>query len=292
MTDRDKREVGSKFWNEGKWANFVLPFLPENCSDLTLIDMGCNSGLFLKLAEDKGFGRVVGVDSNEEAVRRGLEWRDKSGSKYKILNLPMEKCIDELPISDYTIFANTHYYYTINDWLDHLDKLQYKTRYCIIVTAEKRHLNRCWASADITDVRRFFKTWDETGFIDELPTTGDPMPRRLWGLCFRSPFIEKVPVESLDCGNHVQDGFYAELESGTDYHRTRYYRILKHYRKAWGVEKLDRWMEERIAVYRNLKENGLKRPVYVDSNNLILDGNHRYSMMKSLGYKEVFIRRT
>ncbi len=292
MTERDKLEVGSKFWNKGKWDNFVAPFLPENCNGMVFVDMGCNAGLFLRLAQDKGFERIVGVDSNEGAVNRGIEWRDKTGGNYKILNLPMEKCIDDLPIADYTVLANAHYYFTINDWLDYLDKLQYKTRYCIIVTAEKRHLNRCWASADITDVRRYFKTWEEMGFVDELPTEGDPMPRRLWGLCFKSPFIERVPIEGLDCGNHVQDRFYSELDSGMDYHRTRYYRILKHYRKNWGIERLDKWFEERIRVYEDLKKNGLKRPIYVGENNLILDGNHRYAMMKTLGYKSIFIRRT
>lgn len=55
MTERDKKEVGSKFWNQGKWDNFVLPFIEDDCKDMTLVDVGCNAGLFLKLAKDKGF---------------------------------------------------------------------------------------------------------------------------------------------------------------------------------------------------------------------------------------------
>jgi len=292
MTERDKREIGSKFWNEGKWNNFVKPFLKVDPKESVFVDMGCNAGLFLKFAEDMGFDRVVGVDSDKEAVERGLKWRDEYKGKYNILNMRMEECIDTLPVADYTVLANAHYYFTINDWLDYLDKLQYKTRYCIIVTAEKHHLNRCWASADVKDIRTYFKNWEEVRFIDELPISDDPMPRKLWGLMFKSPFVEKVPIDSLDCGNHVQDRFYEELDKGTKYENTRYYRILIKYRKKWGTEKLNRWVEERIRVYENLKKNGLLRPIIVNHSNLILDGNHRYAMMKTLGYKEVFIRKT
>jgi len=292
MTDRDKREVDSKFWNKGKWDNFVAPFLPENGQGMTLVDMGCNAGLFLKFADDRGFSRGVGVDSNKEAIGRGIKWRDEHDGNYSLLQMDMEKCIDELPVADYTILANAHYYFTINDWLDYLDKLQYKTRYCIVVTAEKHHVNRCWASADVADIRRYFKTWEEVGFIDELPTEGDSMPRKLWGLCFKSPFVDKVPIDSLDSGNHVQDRFYEELDSGKTYIETRYYRILKKYRRRWGGERLNKWMEERIRVYKSLKKDGLLRPIIVDHTGKILDGNHRYSMMKHLEYKDVFIRRT
>src|SRR3989344_8412572 len=85
MTERDRQEIGSKFWNSGKWDNFVAPFLPQDRKELTLIDVGCNAGLFLKLAEDMGFGQVIGVDSNEGAVKRGLAWRDKNRGKYQII---------------------------------------------------------------------------------------------------------------------------------------------------------------------------------------------------------------
>lgn len=283
LTDRDKKEQGSKFWNEGKWNNFVLPFLKEKG---TLIDMGCNAGLFLKLAEDIGF-KAVGVDSNEEAVNRGAEWRDKNGGNYKFLLGPMEGCLDELPMADYTVLANAHYYFYIKDWLEYLDKLRFKTRYCIIVTTEKMNRQISMASADPGMVRKYFKDWEEVGFIDALPTEGDPSPRKLYGLCFKSK-VERV--SELDCGNHVQDGFYADIDKGVGYHKTRYYRILKPYRKKWTQEQLDEFMLGKIALFRSVKENGQLRPVIVGENNRILDGNHLYCILKYLG-EDVLVRR-
>jgi hypothetical protein len=255
--------------------------------------MGCNSGLFLKMAEDMGFDRVVGVDSDTKAVERGIKWKDEHGGNYKIIESPMEKCIDDLPLADYTVLANSHYYFTINDWLDYLDKLQYKTRYCIIVTAEKNHGNRCWAHADLVSIRRYFKTWEEVGFIDELPLKGDPSPRKLWGLCFKSPFLERVPIDSLDSSNHVQDSFYKELDEGKDFHNTRYYRIIEKYRRnVWSKERLESWFNDRVSLYEDVKKNGVKKPTLVDLDQRILDGNHKYSMQKNMGCTSLIIRRT
>ena len=251
MTDRDQKQVGSKFWNKGKWDNFVAPFLPESGQDLSLVDMGCNAGVFLKLAEERGFDPVIGVDSNTEAIERGEQWRDQNGSNYKFINSDIKDCIDKLPMVDYTVLANAHYYFTINDWMDYLDQLQYKTRYVIIVTAEKQHINRCWASADVPSVRNYFKNWEEVGFIDELPFAGDPDPRKLWGLCFKSKYLDRVPLDSLDSSNHVQDEFYAELDEGKDFKDTRYYRIIKKYRDKWSERRLHEWFGERIKVYNS-----------------------------------------
>lgn len=292
MTDRDQKQIGSKFWNKGKWDNFVVPHLPEDCSDLSFVDMGCNAGLFLKFAQEKGFKDIIGIDSNEEAVMRGTSWAHRNGGKYKIIHSHMEKAAGKLPIVDYTLFSNAHYYFTINDWVDYVDKLKLKTKYVIIVTAEKKRINRCWASADVQKIRNYFRDWKEVSFVDELSLEGDPDPRRLWSLCFENPLLEKVTIESLDSSNHVQDQFYGEIDKGKDFRATRYYRIMKKYREKWGIEKINRWFEERLKVYESLKKNGQMLPILVDDGILILDGNHRYSMMKNLGYKNVFIRRT
>lgn len=291
MTERDKKQIGSKFWNKGKWDNFVAPHLPQDCSDLSLVDMGCNAGLFLHLAKRKGFGRVLGVDSNKESIDRGEEWRKQNGDDYKLIHSSMERVINKLPIVDYTVLANAHYYFAINDWIEYIDKLQLKTRYVIIVTAEKHHINRCWASADVDKIRNYFKQWKEVSFVDELPTKDDPDPRRLWSLCFKSPLLEKVDMGTLDSSNHVQDEFWGEIDKGKNYKDTKYYRVLKKYRAKWGEEKLNTWMEERIRIYEDMK-NGQKEPILVDffKKDRILDGNNRYSMKMNLKDKYIFVR--
>jgi hypothetical protein len=292
MSARDKMERGSKFWNEGKWKTFVYPFIPGDCSEMTFIDMGCNAGVFLREAEKAGFGRIIGVDSNKEAIEKGVAWANRMGSKYDFIESGIKESVDFLPLSDYIVFSNSHYYLKADEWMDCLDKLQYKTRYVIVITAEKRHLNRCWASSDPADIRRQFRGWKEIGFIDGIPLLeGDPAPRKLWALCFQSPFIERTFMSNLDSSNHVQDDFYGEIDAGVPFNKTRYYRILRKYRESWEPGRLDSWMQERIDVYNSIKKTGMYKPILVDQNDRILDGNHRYSIMKHLGSKTVLVRR-
>lgn len=285
ITERDKEQENSDFWNEKKFDNYVKPFLKEKGS---LVDMGANAGLFLKLAEDMGFSGI-GVDSSPEAIKRGQEWRDKIGGKWKLIESKMEKAIDGLPIVDYTIFVNSHYYLTVNDFLDYLDKLRYKTRFCVIVASEKKHINRCWAAADIPTIRSYFRDWKEVGYIAPLPMEGNHA-RKMESVCFKSD-VDLVKISDLDSSNHVQDGFYTELGNGTDYTKTRYFRIMKPYRKRWSDERLHNWFKDRVKVYQDIKTNGLKTPIIVDKDNKILDGNHRQAIVRELGFKDIYIRK-
>lgn len=288
VTARDHEERGSKFWNQGKWCNYVAPFLPAKCAGLTFIDVGCNAGLYLALASRRGFSQVIGIDSNEGAVTRGTAWRDKNKQTYDIRLADMQYCLPELPVADYTLLSNVHYYFTIDNWVRYIDALRFKTTHCIVVTTERRPHNRCWPLSDVDSVRRYFAGWHEVGFVDALPLEG-PHARKLWGLCFKSP-LKRVLLDDLDCGNHVQDRLYAELDKGTHPHSTRYYRILKRYRKNWTPDQLNEWVLDKVELYDHIKLHGMLEPLLVDQHNRVLDGNHRYSMLKHLGHKTVIVR--
>lgn len=297
MNERDKQEVGSKFWNKGKWDNFVLPFLPDDCNGMSLIDMGCNAGIFLKLAEDKGFSHVIGVDADRTANKKAVSYRKNNGGKYTLIHKDMRGIIDNLPLVDYTIFANAHYYFLVHEWLEYLDKLISKSRYCIIVTAQKRE-NLSRASASTEDIKKYFKQWEQIGEVPELPLDDDPFPRKQWSFCFKSPILERVPVDSLDNGNNQQRDFWEELDKGIDPLKTNYYKRLKDYRKrkgsyqkVWTDEKLTKYMYGKLELYENIKKCGLKKAVLVNSNNRVVDGNHRHQIMKHMGYKTIIIRR-
>ncbi|MDD5435512.1 MAG: hypothetical protein PH343_08790 [Nitrospira sp.] len=241
------------------WNKYIASFIIGNCKEMVFAVMGQNGISFLEAAKDEGFSQVIGMESYTEGH------------------------FSEFPLADYTLLFESHYLFTINDWLDYLDELQYKTRYCILVTSGRENKQRCWTSSETQKIRNYFKAWKEVGFIDEIPA----------GFCFESPFLERVLIESLDCGNHVQDQFYSQLEEGIDYKETRYYHIIKHYRRnRWSEERLDRWFEERIKVWESVKKRQLIRPIYVGEGNHILDGNHRYAMMRTLGFKTILVRRT
>jgi len=290
MSTRDKQEIGSKFWNEGKFNNFVKPFLPDDCSEQIFVDIGCNKGIFLRMAEEMGFNRVIGVDSNTQAISDGLKHKDEVGGHYEFIKGRMERVLDKLPVADYMVFANAHYYLPIDLWLDYLGQLKRKTRYVIIVTAIKRPVISK-ASADVGEIIKYFNDWEFDGFID-VPLRGDPYPRQLYGLCFKNPNLERISVDELNNGNHLQDGFYEELDQGKAPLETDYFKRLLRYRKCkWKESKTEQYTIGRVELYNSIKNNGLLSPLIVGNENRIYDGNHRGNMVKHLGYKSVIVRR-
>lgn len=297
MSERDKNETKSKFWNKGKWDTFIVPLLPDNCRDMTFVDMGCNAGLFCKLAEDRGFKTVIGVDSDQDAIVKGVDYRNKINGKYKLIHNEMQDV--KLPLADYTIFVNSHYYLNIGDLVPLLDKLRNRTRYCLVVSGNKKTYPHI-ASSDAESLRSYFKDWHEVRGVYEVDQKGDPSPRNLWTLSFKSPTLERVNMNELDCGNNVQSEFYKELEDGVPYQKTKYYRILHGYRlkknpeslSVWTPKQLEDFVQGKIHLYENIKHFGLEQAIIVDkSTNKILDGNHRFMMLKHLGYTTILVRK-
>ena len=83
--DRSVRKH-SKFCNEGKWNNFINPLLPADCTDMTLVEIGCNAGLFLRMAKEKGFANVLGIESDLNAYNMALKYRDSLKMDYTVLH--------------------------------------------------------------------------------------------------------------------------------------------------------------------------------------------------------------
>ena len=291
MTPRNVTEQNSKFWGEGKWDNFVLPLLPNDCSELSLIDVGCNSGLFCKLAEEKGFKKVTGIDNNVDAITKGKEYCNKNGYKYELRCENIQDYLKSAPVVDYTILVNAHYYFPIPDWFEYVDKLKSKTRYCLIVTTKKR-IKTHLASADIHYLDKYFYDWEKLDGIDPLPTEGDPSPRLLWTRLYKSPILERVKFEGLTNRND-QKGFYEELDNGVSAMNTVYAKYMMRYRKEqWSDEETKEYIIGKEYLYQNIKRNGILEPMILNRKNKVVDGSHRYIIAEHLGETSGIFRRT
>ncbi len=295
MNERDKQEVGSRFWNKGKWYNFVLPFISsaEGHEEEIFIDIGCNVGLFLQLAKEFGFGKVIGVESHKEAYDNAIKYRDKLD--YEVINDTMQSSINYLPASDVVVLSNVHYYLTEDEFIKFIDRLKEKTLYVIIVIAEKKPNTR-YAASDIKSIRNYFKDWQEIDVVD-IQKDDTPHSRHLTSICFKNNLLDRVSIDSLDNGNNQQRDFLDELDKGIDPFKTNYYRRLKSYRRhtgsrqeIWSKERLIEYMNERVELCNDVKEKGLEEPILVGVNNRIKDGNHRCEIMKHLGYKSIIIK--
>jgi len=188
-----KSRKNSIFCNEGKWNTFIAPLLPEDCSELTFVEMGCNAGLFLKMAKEKGFKKVVGVERDHEAVTMGLKYKEASGLDYEIIHAGLEEeerinfNLDRLPVADVTVLSNFHYHIFTPVFLNYLNLIRRRTRYIIVVSALGRtgiHV----PGTNIERIRKYFKLWKEVGSVPIPDTEGDPHPRKMFSVLFESCF--------------------------------------------------------------------------------------------------------
>lgn len=293
LNDRDALEVGSKYWNKGKWDNFILPLLPEDVKEHIFVDVGCNAGLFLKLAKDYGY-RVIGIEPDEESYQRAVGFM-KNEKNCLLIKGKAEETIKGLPVSDVTLFSNSHYYIPIDKWSGYVKELKNKTRQVIIVTAQKK-ANLKYAPSDIEGIRKSFSGWIENGFID-IPKDNTPHSRKMWSISFLNPELKRVLITDIDNGNAQQRGFLDELDKGKNPLKTRYYIRLKSYRsrttsrqEVWSKEKIINFMYEKEKLYKDVKSFGLIDAVVIGKNNRLEDGCHRCEILRHIGEKSLIAK--
>ena len=306
----DKNE--SKFWNEGKFENFIAPHLPEDCADQTFVEMGCNAGLFLKMAEDRGFRNVVGVEKDKTPVAKGLQYRDQIGYNYKMLKRTLggkfgeagNFDIDELPIADYTVLSTFHYYIDINSWLKYVDRLWTKSRYVIIVSRPRMKRLHWKAQSHIDALQGYFQGWDYGNgglLIDGIPTEGDPSPRNLFSVMFGSPILDRIPIANIDTREPKDNSMYVAMKGfaeqiiatdNLDPYQTSYYsQWVTRKQGRWPVRTIRGFVKGKYDMMLDLKENGQKDPIIIDQENRLCDGGHRLVALDALGYKTAIVRR-
>jgi hypothetical protein len=147
------------------------------------------------------------------------------------------------------------------------------------------------ASSWERNIRAYFKDWDFVSHVPQQERDGDPRPRSLSSLCFRNRLLERVPLNELRRGHHQRGIFCEEIEKGTPPLETEFYKNIRRKRRSISDEELQAWMFGKIALYEDVKKNGIKEPVIIDRNNAILDGNYRVKMLRFLGYRSTIARR-
>lgn len=293
-------KANSKFWNEGKWETFIKPLLPDG---KVFVEMGCDAGLFLKLAKDSGFERVIGVEKNKTPVRLGLEYRDTIGYDYQILKRKLGSefheegtfDINELPVADVTLMSTFHYYIDINAWIKYVDMLKGKSCHVIIVSRPESTGGRWRASAEPGFVRSYFHDWDVIGLVENVPKEGDSKPRDLYSVVFKNPVIRRVSLSSVKPRTipGAQRDLADRVASGEDFDLfdTDYYRSWRDRKSGkWSDRTLRHFVGLKANVMKDVRDNGLKEPILVDKHLRLADGGHRYSIIKALGHDSVIVR--
>jgi hypothetical protein len=301
---KNPKRSNSKYWGEGKWNNFIAPLLPDERQ--TFVEIGCNAGLFLKLAMDAGFERVIGVDKSKGRIAQAKQFRESNGYSYMLLHQGAGVDFDpaKLPLADVTLIANVHYHLPVSVFSDLVDSLRSRTLYCLIVSARAAR-RRGNAHHYLETVRGYFGDWQEVGTVGDW--TGklevdhdDPSPRRMmYGALFKGCLDSVNKEEMLGGGplilniNHISDAwedFFKKVISGDpfDFQDTDLYQI-------YALDNMIDWVVPRMTRAKEMAEdilkNGMRSPIYITKKGKMLDGQHRLALANALGWEHILCRR-
>lgn len=312
----DEKRKQSKFWNEGKWHNFIEPLLPKDCTNKTFVEIGSSAGLFLKMAEDKGFGHVVGVEADKDRYKEAEIYKNSNGGKYTIIHEQVDEKFNfnTLPIANVVLIANTHYYFSIINFSKLVDALRTRCAYCIIVSAKVRIATER-VRYDLPSVRRYFGDWKEIKTIEGIDTANDPSPREgMYGVLFKGA-LEEYDTEELysqwvKTNNHDEEDhrslladtlpdFYKRVleEDEYDFVGKAYYNYWKTRRPDYDEATIVKRIRQKAKLAKHVQEHGMFNPIYTSDDNWryrggrMIDGQHRLVIAYQLGYKTVLVRR-
>jgi len=156
---------------------------------MTFIEMGCNAGMFLKLAKAYGFKNVIGVEKDQSAYKTAKKYL---GDGYELINAELTEKFDYdlLPAADVIVLANFHYHVFLPAFMEFVNRMRRKARYVIVVSTRVR-TTRHFPNGRVDDIRHYFRHWEEVGYIPPLSSSGDPKPRTVWSLAFKSELVRR-----------------------------------------------------------------------------------------------------
>jgi SAM-dependent methyltransferase len=302
----DIKRAHSKFWNEGKWDTFIAPLLPEERR--TFLEIGCNAGLFLKMAKDMGFERIIGIECNRQIFEQAKAYRNSVSGDWKLEHqcIRADFDIEQFPLADIVLISNTHYYMPVHVFSRLVDLLRNRCLYCIVVSAraKRRQGNAAW---DWNHIHGYFADWEKMNSIAGISPNGDLTPRdTMFSVLFKGnltaldvdsiydPWMEAS--ESEDHKSHglapSMDDFFQRVLNGDNfvYEDTAYYEYWRGRESKRSEEWTLDYITRKADLAKDIQSNGMHTPVYYGRKNKILDGIHRLSITKQLGHKYVLAR--
>jgi len=298
----------SLFFNEKKWDYFIKPLLPEP-KGRTFIEIGCNVGLYLRMATEMGFERVVGVEREAPNCRMAVKYRDANGHSYKVLNRMVGRDFDfdEMPAADVVLLSNMHYYIPMDKFMPFLDRLIGKTIYCIVVSRKMRTQRHGYPRADVEPIQRMFKGWNMERLITTTDSMvkDDPHRRRVHSMLFKGP-LERRSVTAFTTNPEpemqqelidIVRGKKVELEDTLMWKFWQHRKQVVADKDKWTDRRLRLHVEHRLDVVRSIMENGMREPILAWKDHpppevvqFGIDGGNRAQILKLLGRDSIIVR--
>jgi len=302
----DPNRAKSKYWNEGKWHNFIRPLLQDE--KRTFIEIGCNAGLYLKMAKDAGYHNIIGVEGNGQIFQQAEQYRESVSGDWRLIPQRVGKNfqLDSLPVADVVLISNMHYYLPVGVFAKLVDDLRNRCLYTVVVSAraKRRQGNALW---DYSSVSGYFKDWKELAQIAYKEPNGDPCPRvEMFSVLYEGNLIplgvdeyydawfeasKKPGHKSHELAPTMQDFFERVLlDVDFDYRITPFYQYWRKRLPKKSEKWTHDWLDYKAELARDIRDNGMTEPIYLDHRMKLLDGIHRLAIAKVLGHRHILVR--
>jgi hypothetical protein len=175
--------------------------------------------------------------------------------------------------------------------------MRHKTRYVLIVSAEATMSSLTRASSHLSDIRHYFREWEEVAYIPQIPTDGDPYPRDLFGILFKSPYLDRMDIEELwriktpeKFELSIIELVRGLIKEGRDFDIKKIDYFTKVKERVPDEDELDGYIGTHVDSILDVLKNGMKEPVLITKSKRVIDGKHRVVTMKELGHKSIIVQ--
>ena len=310
--------ASSKFYHAGKWNTFVKSLIPFDISaNHTFVEYGSNAGLNLVEAAKCGFSRVVGIEADDNFFAQselviGESTFDniKSSQRYigKVESNLVASCsafsFDDIPVADVSLLANFHYWIQTPALEKLIEGLAQKSQYVIIISATD--VFNTPTSATIDSVKKLFGNgWTLTDAITQVDSRGDPTPRNLYAMLFKSDSIVKMTAQEIKSKLAIDNRtryfmdvfalFLKQFQAGQTFHPEfiaylKQWPIRGRYTNTWAD--INKEIEYCRRLVKSILNDGFKKPIdfHIDGKKLDVGGWHRLVIADYFNLGELFVK--
>ncbi|HEC64673.1 MAG TPA: methyltransferase domain-containing protein [bacterium] len=233
------------------WAGF---------KDRTVLDIGCNNGMFVREAMKHGAKRAVGVDKSDCII--GARQLAKGKEEFWQVDVESEEFKRFCPRFDIVMVLSvlTHLKdkEVFLDWLDGIVKfaLYFETNHG---EPNKKHI-------ELVKKHIYFDSCHYLG-----PTDIPEKPHYMW-LCLKSSHEMRYPDISTAPVVFVPLNKITGIDEETILRQTTTYSVDS---------------EKFLKLKEDIKKRGIREPIILEESFKMFQGGHRYLAAKQLGYKDV-----
>jgi len=251
------------------------------------------------MAKELGFRDVVGIEQWENPCKVGKEYRDSLGLDYKIINEEITQDYDfnKLPCTDVVLMANFHYHIANSTFAYLLDALWNKARFVLVVSDGSAPRVRWKAHPSIERTRNFFKEWGDVSAVYPITPEGPHQRKNMYSLLYKSK-LKRVPLDMISVRGYIsgetsritEEFIERSLAGEFDVKQTELYDFFRSRQKHKTEEYHVNFLNKKKEMARDIRDNGMREPIITDESDYLIDGGHRYFVMKVLGYKSIITR--